>query len=147
MPRPNRQQNYTNLTNRMRAYEMFATGAKRSEIAREVGVTKATITNWAREDRWEERLTDVAAQANAAAEHAVGEELAQALARLKKGVARRISELELLCGPSARPETRIKAITTWLKLAGADRAIVTPTDPTGPKNLELISDLVVKEEL
>lgn len=126
----------------MRAYEMFATGARRSEIAREMGVTKATITNWSREDKWETRLADVVTLANAAAEYAVGEELAQALAKLKRGVARRVVELELLCGPSARPETRIKAILAWLKLAGADRAIPNPVDPTSPKNLELIADLV-----
>lgn len=128
----------------MRAYEMFATGAKRSEIAREMGVTKATITNWSREDRWEERIGEVVQHANAAADLAVGEEIAQGLARLKKQVARRIQELELLCGPSARPETRIKAIQLWLKLAGLERAIPTPTDPTGPKNLELVEDLVAE---
>jgi transposase-like protein len=129
----------------MRAYEMFATGARKTEIARECGVTKTTVTNWSRDDRWEQRLADVVSQANAAADHAVGEELAQALAQLKRQARKRIMELELLCGPSAKPETRIRAIQLWLKLAGLDRAIPTPTDPASPRSLELIEDLLTPE--
>lgn len=141
MPRPPRN---ANLTNRMKAYELFATGSSKTEVARELGVTKTTITNWAKSDRWEERLADVVSHANAAAEHAVGDQLAAALARLKSQTAKRIMELELMCGPSAEPGIRLKAIQLWLKLAGLDRAIPTPTDPTTPKSLELIEDLVLR---
>ena len=131
----------------MQAYEMYVAGMKRSHIARELGVTKATITHWSQNDRWEGRLADLVATSNAAAEHAVGDQVAAALARLKEQTAKRISELEQLCGPVNHPSVRLRAIQAWLKLAGVDRALPDPVNPNTPKSLELVEDLLENERV
>ncbi len=138
MPAPKRG---TNLTKRMQAYEMYVAGHRKASIARELGVTKATIGAWAKADQWEGRLASVVAQANASADHVVGDQLAQALMNLKLSVTRRVQELEGLCGPSQDPSTRLRAIQLWLKLAGIDRAIPNPVDPSSKTDLALLEDL------
>lgn len=134
-----------NLTKRMQAYEMFVAGHRKASIARELGVTKATIGSWAKADQWEGRLSSVVKQANAAADHVVGDQLAHALAHLKLSVTRRVQELEGLCGPSQDPSTRLRAIQLWLKMAGIDRAIPNPIDPSGKTDLHLLEDLAGPE--
>ena len=61
-------------------------------------------------------------------------------------MAQRIKELEQLCQPSNSPNARLQAIKLWLTLAGiGNRGIPNPTDPTTPKSLELIEDLLHTE--
>lgn len=132
----------SNLTAKLRAYEMYASGMRKAEIARELGLTKACIGAWAKLGMWDSRLSDIVSSANAAADLEAGGELAAALAQLKRMAARRVAELELLCHAPDAP-TRMKAIQLWLKLAGMDRAIISPTNPVGDKpSLELVEDLL-----
>jgi hypothetical protein len=120
---------------------------KKSAIASELGLTRATISRWATLDQWEQRLEAIVSQANTAADLATGDRLAAALVNLKEQAVRRVTELESLCGPSNHPSTRIKAIQLWLKLAGMDRAVPTPTDPAGTsRSLELVEDLLTEKD-
>lgn len=136
----------TNLTARMRAYELYATGMKKADIARELGLTKAAIGQWAKAERWDARLADIVSQANSAADHALGDQLAASFLRLKEQALKRVSELELLCGPAQHPSTRLKAIQLWLKLAGLDRAMPNPITPgSNPNELRLVEDLLEKD--
>jgi DNA-binding XRE family transcriptional regulator len=144
--RPKGAEKTANLTKRMRAYEMFVAGAKKATIARELGVTKATIGAWAREDAWEGRLVDIVATANAAAEYQVGDQVAATLLRLKSQMTKRVAELETLCGPANHPSVRLRAIQVWLKLAGVDQALPNPLKPGEGTSLQLVEDLVKPSE-
>jgi predicted transcriptional regulator len=130
----------------MRAYELFVQGHRRADIARELGLTKATIGAWAKADQWEGRMERLVATANEAADHVVGDQLAHALAQLKLSVVRRVKELESLCGPSQEPGLRLRAIQAWLKLAGIDKALPHPTSPTTKADLTLLEDLLDKDK-
>lgn len=125
---------------------MYAGGMKKAEIARELGVSRPCIQNWARNDKWEERLYRVATQAEAALDFTLGNQVADVLNEMRAKMRKRVSELELLCSPANHPSTRLRAIQTWLKLAGIDRALPDPTAPTAPVNLKLIDDAIEEED-
>lgn len=131
----------------MRAYEMFVAGMKRTDIARELGVTRMTISNWARSDSWVGRLEGIVAGANDAANLASSDIIAGALARLKTRMNQRVTELEGLCSPAQHPTVRLRAIQLWLKLAGIDRALPNPVEQRGATELSLVEDLVSRENV
>lgn len=132
----------TDYTRRAKAFELYAAGVKKSDIANELGVTRPCIGSWARKDGWDNKIAGIVNQADAALTFAIGNEVADALKHLRTGVAQRIRELESLCQPSNSPAARLGAIKAWLELAGLKRAIPNPADPTTPKSLELIEDLL-----
>ncbi len=125
-----------NVAARLRGFELYAAGLRKSDIARELGVTRAAVTDWSHKDEWEARLNPGLAEA--AADFATTNQTAAALVRLKGQVSKRINELELLCGPSHHPTVRLRAIAMWLKLAGVDSAIPPPKDHN--PSLELVDD-------
>ena len=139
MPRP---KGPLDITRRLRAYECYGAGMRKSEIAREVGVTKAAVGNWCKKDRWDDKLNNTIAAAEDAVNHVLGNEIAQALAGLRKRLGARLASLELLC--QAKNEfTRMKAIELWFKLAGIKQLVPNPIEPAkGARNLELIQDLI-----
>jgi transcriptional regulator with XRE-family HTH domain len=121
---------------------MFVAGMKRAEIARELGVTRATIGNWAKSDAWEGRLESVVDSANRAADFATSDIVAASLMRLKSQMTRRVAELEALCSPANHPSVRLRAIQLWLKLAGIDKAMPDPINPKTETDLHLVEDLI-----
>lgn len=129
-----------NLTGRLRAFELYAAGLKKADIARELNVTRAAVTTWARKDSWEDRLTADYREAERAVDFVKGEEVAHILATLKSRMKKRLNELEILCSPSAQPATRLAAIRLWLKLAGIDEGSLNPVK-LEPKPLTLTDDL------
>lgn len=132
----------TDYNRRLRAFELYAAGIKKSDIALELGVTRPSIGNWAKKDNWDDRLAGIVNRAEEAINSAVGNEIADTLLRLRSQMSQRIKELEQLCQPSNSPNVRLAAIKHWLTLAGITRAIPNPADPTTPKSLELIEDLL-----
>lgn len=139
MPRP---RGPLDVTRRLRAYECYASGMRKSEIAKEVGVTKAAVGAWCKKDRWDEKLNNTIQQAEAAVNHALGNEVAQALVGLRRRLTARLSALENLC-QSNNELTRLKAIEMWFKLAGIKQLMPNPVEPAkGARNLELIQDLI-----
>jgi len=134
-----------NLQGRLRAFEMFSAGMRKADIARELQVTRACINDWRKKDLWEERLGAAVAGANAAVDHALGNEIAEVLAVLRTKLKLRISQLEQLCN-SPRDGTKLRAILAWFQLAGIKQGIPNPTDTKGPANLQLIQDLVETHE-
>lgn len=131
---------------RLKAFELYASGIKKSDIAQELGVTRPCIGTWAKNDRWDERIAGIVSRAEEAVNHVVGNEVADTLAKLRTQMAQRVRELEQLCQPSNKPTTRLQAIKYWLELAGIRRAMPNPADPTTPKSLELFNDLLEKED-
>lgn len=141
MPRP---KGPSDVTRRLRAYEQYAAGMRKSEIAKELGVTKASVGNWCKKDRWDERLSNVIEKAEEAVSHVMGNEVAAALAKLRQRMSTRLASLELLC-QATNESTRLKAIELWFKLAGIKQIIPSPTEPAkGARNLELIQDLIIE---
>lgn len=135
----------TDYTRRLKAFELYAAGVKKADIASELGVSRPCIGNWASKDKWQEKIEGIVNQADAALTFSIGNEVADALKHLRTGVAQRIRELESLCQPSNAPAARLGAIKAWLELAGLKRAMPNPGDPTTPKSLELIEDLLHNE--
>lgn len=131
------------LARRLRAFELYSSGIKPIEIARELGVTRQTVSYWSRQDKWDVRLSEVIHRAEEALSHVLGDQVAHILKSLRARMGARVGELEGLC-QSRNEHVRLKAITAWLKLAGVDQAVPSPTDPTNPRSLELIEDLVEK---
>ena len=130
------------VTRRLRAYEMFAAGMRKSEIARELGVTKASVGHWSKKDKWDEKLNNTISQAEEAVNHVLGNEIAQALVKLRQRLNARLASLEFLC-QSNNEFTRLKAIEMWFKLAGIKQLMPNPVEPAkGSRNIELIQDLI-----
>lgn len=138
MPRPIG----NNLNSKLRAYDMWVGGMSKTAIARELGVTKAAISQWAKADNWDHRLASVVHEATAAVDLALGDQIAQTVAHLRSRLQRRIAELEQLCSAAERPATRLAAIQLWFRLADVKQAIPNPATPTTSPSLELIQDLV-----
>lgn len=130
-----------NYTARLRAYELYAAGMRKSEIAAELGFTKAAIGHWAKKDLWDIRLNKTVTEASAAVDLTLGNEVAAVLTVLRKRVANRVAELEALCH-SQNDATKLKAITTWFQLAGIKQVLPNPIDPKGARDLKLIGDLI-----
>ena len=133
----------TDYNRRLKAFELYAAGVSKSDIARELNVTRPCVGHWATKDKWEDRLAGIVNRAEEAINATVGNEIADTLLKLRSQMAQRIRELEQLCQPSNSPNARLQAIKLWLTLAGiGNRGIPNPTDPTTPKSLELIEDLL-----
>jgi predicted transcriptional regulator len=140
MGRPSGNQN---LVARAKAFEMYASGFKKSAIAEAVGVTKAAVSNWSKRDRWEERLGAAIQTAERSAAFATQDALAATLAELQARLGQRLVELNLLCGPSQEPRVRLQAIAQWIKLAKELEGKV--TKPATPGTLSLIDDYAVPD--
>lgn len=136
-----------NLATRLKAYELYAVGLKKSEIARELGVTKACISQWSQADSWDGRLAETVRRAETAVDLVLGDQVAAVLTRLRGKLAARVAELERLCSTAEKPATRLSAISLWFKLADVKQVIPNPTKPTTPATLELIQDLVDDPDL
>ena len=135
-----------NLQGRLRAFEMFAAGMRKAEIARELGVTRACINDWRKKDLWAERLDSTVKNAQEAVDHALGNEIAEVIATLRGRLKLRIAQLEKLCD-SPKDETKLRAIQAWLQLAGIKQGIPSPVEPArGSRNLHLIQDLLPGEK-
>lgn len=124
MPRPTGK---TNFLGRLKAYELYAAGMRKAEIAREVNVTRGAVSEWCRKDRWDERLAGGDKRAADAVDFVRGNEVAATIARLRSKLMQRVNELELLCGPGAQPHVRLKAIEQWIKLATSDKLLAEST--------------------
>jgi predicted transcriptional regulator len=132
----------TDYQRRLKAFEMYAAGVKKVEIARELGVTRPAVGAWSVNDKWDERMTNIVNRAEEALNHGEGNEVANTLKVLRDQLSKRIGELEDMCRPSSPPAVRMQAIKMWFTLAGVTRGIPNPTAPTTPKSLELIQDLL-----
>lgn len=129
------------LARRLRAFELYSGGIKPIEIGRQLGVTRQTVSYWARMDKWDARLSEVIHRAEEALSHVLGDQIAHVLKSLRARMGQRVAELEGLCA-SRNEHVKLKAIQAWLKLAGIEQAVVNPLEPTSPRSLELIEDLV-----
>ena len=139
MPRPTG----GNLNTRLRAYELWVAGTSKTAIAREIGRTKACISQWAKADNWDHRLANVTREAEIAVDHTLGDQIAQVVGHLRGRLQQRIAELERLCSSAEKPATRLAAIQLWFRLADVKQAIPNPVTPETGRNLELIQDLVI----
>ena len=129
----------------MKAYELYAAGVKKSDIAREMGVTRQCVNRWSKADAWEDRLAGITKKAQEAADMALGDQVAAVVVTLQSKLARRIEQLEYLCSAAEKPATRLQAIQLWFRLAGIKQAIPNPTKPDDAPSLELIQDLIDEE--
>ena len=131
-----------NRLKRLRAFELYAGGVKRSAIATDLGVTKAAVTGWAKKDRWDERLAQIAAQAQTAVDFTVGETIADVALKIRSKYEQRLRELDHLCTSSLTPpQARISAIKAWFEIG--QKVQPDAFKPlTDPRNLELIQDLL-----
>lgn len=129
---------------RLRGFELYAAGMKKADIAGQLGVSKMAISNWARKDRWDDRLVSLVKRAEEAVDHSVGNTIATTLATLRSRLSRRLDELEALCSAAYPAQTRMSAIRLWFDLA-SNKAFPDPTQSaSSPGNLELLEDLVVQ---
>ena len=135
----------TDYNKHLRAFEMYCSGVRKSDIASELGVTRPAVGSWAKKHHWDERVAAIVNRADEAVSNATGNKVAATLVRLQDAMASRVTELEALCMPSNTPAVRLQAIRLWLDLAGIKRAFPNPANPTTPKSLELIEDLLHEE--
>lgn len=121
---------------------MFSAGCSKAEISRELGVTRPTITDWSRKDRWDQRLGHAVEKAEQVLETTGVNTVAGILDRIRGKMKIRLDELETLCA-SPVPSIRLRAIQLWLKLAGVDRPMPDPIQSSkDPATLKLIEDLI-----
>jgi predicted transcriptional regulator len=134
-----------NRLKRLRAFELYCGGNKKSEIANTLGVTKASVSAWAKKDLWQDRLSQIAARAGEAVDHVVGETIADVATRIRAKYEQRLQELDHICTSSLTPpQARISAIKAWFEIG--NKVQIDPTRPLNdPKNLTMIQDLL--EEL
>ena len=137
MPRP---RGPKQLARRLRAFELHAAGVTRSEIARELGVTRQAITHWGKIDRWDDRMSEMVHRAETALTMHLGDQIAHILKSLRSRMGQRVAELEGLCS-SRNEHVRLKAISAWLRLAGVEQAIPNPVSPIETGILSLVEDL------
>ena len=130
-----------NLTTRARAYQLYAEGLSKAQVSRELGVTKSAVTQWARKDAWDHRLAQTVREAERAVDLALGDQIAESIARLRHALARRLDELERRCRDGSNPAAQISAIKLWLQLAGVKQGLPNPANPADATSLELIQDL------
>ena len=135
-----------NQATRVRAYEMYLGGVRKSGIALELGVTPSTIGVWSRQDHWDERMTSLVAQSEQAVERVTGDAVAAAISRLRDRLNQRLNELEALCGGASAPNVRVAAIKLWFALAKEGQHPDMLRSAASPGNLELISDLAEPTE-
>src|SRR5258708_6409872 len=116
----------TNADKRLRAYELYMTGMRKTDIAEAMGVTKAAVGNWARKDNWDLRLQTLDRRVREQAETISQTSLAAILADMQLRLRQRVAELETLCGPSTHPSTRLQAISTWFRVVKELEALAPP---------------------
>lgn len=133
----------TNFLGRIKAFELYAAGMRKIQIAKEVGVSRGAVSEWSRKDRWDQRLAEGDKRVGDAVDFVKGNETAAAIARLRGKLMQRINELELMCGPGAPPQVRLKAIEQWIKLAVSDKLLAESTKPSTPA----ISGLTLEDDL
>ena len=126
---------------RLKAFELYASGMKKAAIAQELGVTRQCIHGWASQDKWDTRLYDATIKAEAAVDFTLENTVAEILNEMRGKLRKRLAELEALCAPTMDPSIRLRAIEKWFKIAGMERALPNPGQPSTPKGLELIDDL------
>ena len=133
----------TNAAKRLRAYELYIAGQKKSSIADSLGVTKAAVGNWASKDKWDERISSLASRATEQATLISQTSLAEILADMQMRLRARVAELESLCSPVTQPSVRLNAIKTWFQVV-KELEMLTPKESAAPK-LAYINDLRVEE--
>lgn len=140
--RPTGAKKEQNRLKRLRAFELYAGGQKRAEIARTLGVTKASVGAWAKIDDWDGRLGVIAARAAEAVDFTLQETVADISAKIRGKYLQRLQELDYLCtSATSSPQVKIAAIKAWFDLGQKVQPDPFKT-PTDPRNLELIQDLL-----
>lgn len=131
-----------NRLKRLRAFELYASGHKKSEIANTLGVTKASVSQWSRKDTWNDRLALIANRAAEASDHVLGETIADVATRIRQKYDQRLRELDQICtSPLTPANSKISAIKAWFELGL--KVTVDPLRPlSDPRNLEMIQDLL-----
>lgn len=131
-----------NRLKRLRAFELYVGGNKKSEIANTLGVTKASVSNWAKKDLWLDRLSQIAARSGEATDHVLGETIADVATRIRAKYEQRLAELDHICTSSLTPpQARISAIKAWFEIG--NKIQIDPLKPLNdPKNLTMIQDLL-----
>ena len=131
-----------NRLKRLRAFELYCGGNKKSEIANTLGVTKASVTAWSKKDLWNDRLAQIANRAGEAADHVIGETVADVAIRIRAKYEQRLRELDGICTSSLTPpQARISAIKAWFEIG--NKVQIDPTKPlSDPRNLTMIQDLL-----
>ena len=130
----------TNAAKRLRAYELYMTGMKKTDIANTLGVTKASVGNWSKKDNWDLRLATLSARVSEQASLISQTSLAAILADMQLRLRQRVAELETLCGPSTHPATRLNAIKAWFTVVKELEALAPPPASTVPASA-FIDDL------
>lgn len=114
--RPGGVQGLANAAKRLRAFEMYMSGMRKTNIADVLGVTKAAVGNWSKADNWDLRLQSLTSRVAEQASLISQTSLATILADMQLRLRQRVAELESLCGPSMQPNTRLAAIQTWFRI-------------------------------
>lgn len=139
MPRPSGMLALTNAAKRLRAYELYLSGHRKSAIADNLGVTRGAVGNWATKDQWDARLTALASRVQEQATLISQTSLAEILADMQIRLRARVAELEALCSPITSPAVRLNAIKTWFSVV-KELESLTPKESEAPK-LAYINDL------
>lgn len=136
-----------NRLKRLRAFELYCGGNKKSEIANTLGVTKASVSAWAKKDLWNDRLAQIANRSSEAVDHVLGETIADVAARIRGKYEQRLRELDSLCTSALTPpQARISAIKAWFEIG--NKVQIDPGKPlSDPKNLTMIQDLLEESPL
>lgn len=116
----------TNAAKRLRAYELYLSGMRKTDIADNLGVTKAAVGNWSRKDNWDLRLQTLTNRVSEQASLISQTSLAAILADMQIRLRARVAELESLCGPATHPSTRLNAIRTWFNVVKELEALAPP---------------------
>ncbi len=137
---------------RLRAFELFAAGVKKADIAAGLGVSRMAVTKWSREDTWDDRLQSNFQRAEEAADFSTTTTVAAAIARLRGSLGKRLEELERMCGPTTSDaRVRLAAIRLWFDLVATSSRIPellgSTTTATTPGHLEFVEDLATSNEV
>jgi predicted transcriptional regulator len=128
-----------NAVKRHRAYELYMTGHKKSQIADTLGVTRAAVGNWSKKDNWDLRISTLASRVQEQATLISQTSLSEILADMQVRLRTRVAELESLCAPNVAPATRLNAIKTWFSVVKELESLAPPADVT--PMVAYISDL------
>lgn len=118
---------------RLRAFQLYATGLRSPDIARQLGVSDQAVYTWRKKDSWDAKLEKLTTDAVQAADFATGNVHAEALVKLDSLIPTRLDQLKDLCDdPETPPGTKLGALREWFSLADKYRQQIAESEAVKP---------------